>query len=256
MIILKNNNWIKVQFFLKRSFVISSIKTVVLVAEDPKQITTPCNPSPCGANTNCKEKSGAASCTCFQDYYGDPYVQCRPECVTSSDCPHTKDCYNNKCRDPCPGACGLYSECSVINHSPTCYCSEGYTGNPLTKCYPIMKDQISPCAQTPCGPYSNCKESNGHAICSCLPQYIGSPPACRPECMVNSECPPQKACFNKKCVDPCIDNCGINAECRVINHNAICSCQNNQIGDPFVRCIVEPSKHSFGSILHKGSFFN
>lgn len=193
-------------------------------------------------NTICKEKNGAASCTCISDYFGDPYVGCRPECVASSDCPHNKACYNNKCSDPCPGSCGILSECSVINHIPNCYCNEGFTGNPLTKCYPIVQSPISPCSKMPCGPYSNCKETNGIAVCSCLPQYIGTPPACRPECMVNSECPSNRACIRNSCKDPCEGICGEGAKCRTINHNAICSCPNNQVGDPFVKCYVEQSK--------------
>lgn len=105
-----------------------------------------------------------------------------------------------------------------------------------------MQDPIDPCARTPCGPYSNCKELNGHAVCSCVPGMIGSPPACRPECMINSECSSDRACINSKCVSPCVGKCAQNAECRVINHNAICSCYNNYVGDPFVNCYVDKSK--------------
>lgn len=99
----------------------------------------------------------------------------------------------------------------------------------------------------PCGPYSNCKESNGHAICSCLPGMIGAVPACRPECMINSECPSNMACINTKCVNPCEGKCGRNAECRVINHNAICTCPDFYSGDAFVNCNVVPSKNSVDS---------
>ena len=81
---------------------------------------------------------------------------------------------------------------------------------------------------------------NGHEACSCLPGYIGPPPNCRPECVINSECPSNKACINFKCGDPCIGACGISAKCDVANHNAICSCPYNLIGDPFVRCYDKP----------------
>lgn len=40
------------------------------------------------------------------------YEGCRPECVLSSDCPSDKACIRNKCKDPCPGVCGLNAECS------------------------------------------------------------------------------------------------------------------------------------------------
>lgn len=101
------------------------------VLDEPK---TPCTPSPCGANAICKERNGAGSCSCVPEYHGDPYIECRPECVMNSDCPRNRACINNKCVDPCPGTCGLNAECRVVNHSPTCTCVPGYIGNPLNAC--------------------------------------------------------------------------------------------------------------------------
>lgn len=95
---------------------------------------TPCDPSPCGANAQCKERNGAGSCACLPEYFGDPYSGCRPECVTNSDCDRSRACVNNKCVDPCPGTCGLNAECRVINHAPSCSCISGYTGEPLSAC--------------------------------------------------------------------------------------------------------------------------
>lgn len=105
---------------------------LVVPTEGPKM---PCNPSPCGANAICRERNGAGSCICLPEYFGDPYTACRPECVTNSDCDRSKACVSNKCRDPCPGTCGLNAECSVINHTPSCTCLPGYTGNPITACH-------------------------------------------------------------------------------------------------------------------------
>lgn len=101
----------------------------------------PCHPSPCGLNAICTERSGAGSCTCPPEFVGDPYVSCRPECVQNSDCPHSKACINNKCKNPCTGACGLNAECQVFNHQPTCSCVTGYTGDPLNSCHiPIISE--------------------------------------------------------------------------------------------------------------------
>ncbi len=77
------------------------------------------------------------SCTCIPEYFGDPYVGCQPECVTNNDCAHDKACINNKCKDPCPGVCGLNAICKTINHNPTCTCYEGYSGNPFVACKEI-----------------------------------------------------------------------------------------------------------------------
>lgn len=99
---------------------------------------------------------------------------------------------------------------------------------------------VNPCVPSPCGPNSQCREVNGQAVCSCLPNYSGSPPGCRPECVVSSECPQDKACVNQKCVDPCPGVCGQNANCRVNNHSPICTCAPGYTGDPFSRCYTIP----------------
>lgn len=104
-----------------------------VLLEEP---TTPCIPSPCGTNAICKEQNGAGSCTCLPDYVGNPYEGCRPECILNSDCAANLACIQSKCRDPCPGTCGLNAECRVVNHLAACTCSQGYIGNPFSFCNP------------------------------------------------------------------------------------------------------------------------
>lgn len=226
---------------------------------------SPCIPSPCGVNAECREQNGAGACVCSADYIGNPYEGCRPECVLNSDCPSNKACLKNKCQDPCPGTCGQNADCQVINHLPSCTCRPGYTGDPFNYCnlppernncfqcfffnlinelsilapVPLPKN---PCNPSPCGPNSQCREVNEQAVCSCLPTFIGSPPGCRPECTVSSECPLDKACINQKCSDPCPGVCGLNAKCAIVNHSPICSCQTGHTGDPFTRCYPIPRK--------------
>lgn len=210
------------------------------------EVSTPCTPSPCGANAICREQNGAGSCSCLPDYIGNPYEGCRPECTINSDCPTNRACIRNKCQDPCPGTCGPNALCQVINHLPTCTCIESYTGNPFSVCTVIIETITekprNPCFPSPCGPNSQCRVNNEQAVCTCLPNYVGSPPGCRPECVVNSECPREKACIQQKCSDPCPGVCGFNANCVVINHSPICSCKESFTGDPFTRCIPLPSK--------------
>ncbi|XP_065203536.1 neurogenic locus notch homolog protein 1-like [Planococcus citri] len=202
-----------------------------------------CNPSPCGSNAVCKERNGAGSCQCLPGYSGDPHICCKPECVLNSECPDDKTCVDNKCINPCPGVCGTNAKCWVINHTPSCSCTTGYTGNPLVACHPTPTptpyQPTDPCIPTPCGPYSVCRQIDSHAACACQKNYIGSPPNCRLECTVNSECLQNKACIEQKCTDPCPGHCGQNARCQVVNHSPICSCPSGYTGDPFVRCIVE-----------------
>lgn len=215
------------------------------VQEEPPR--NPCQPSPCGPNSQCREVNGQAVCSCLPEYVGSP-PGCRPECVVSTECASNKACINQKCADPCPGTCGLNANCQVVNHSPICSCIPRYTGDPFTRCYPIPPPPPpeiepvpqNPCVPSPCGPNSECREIGGNPSCSCLPTYIGSPPNCRPECTVNPECPSNLACITQKCRDPCPGSCGTNARCNVINHTPICSCIEGYTGDPFSYCNPKP----------------
>ena len=89
------------------------------------------------------------------------------------------------------------------------------------------------------------------AVCACIPDYFGDPYSeCKPECTIDPECPFDRACDRLKCVDPCPGTCGLNAECRVVNHNPLCACLQGYTGDPLRQCNkVIPSKY-----LIKGLF--
>lgn len=108
--------------------------TLVATVEE----TNPCQPSPCGPYSQCREVNKQAICSCLPTYIGSP-PSCRPECTTSSECAYDKACVNQKCVDPCPGTCGINAKCQVINHSPICSCLPGNTGDPFTRCYAIPR---------------------------------------------------------------------------------------------------------------------
>jgi hypothetical protein len=212
--------------------------------EEP--IIDPCQPSPCGPYSQCRKINNVAVCSCMTNYIGSP-PNCRPECMHSSDCNADKSCISQKCRDPCHGTCGINARCQVVNHNPICSCSPSYTGDPFIRCIqkedrPAIEDYSDPCVPSPCGPNSQCRHIDGQGVCSCLSDYLGSPPNCRPECVLNHECPSSLTCKNMKCQDPCPGLCGTNAICLVVNHYAICQCQNQYTGDPFSQCTPIPSK--------------
>ena len=102
-----------------------------------------------------------------------------------------------------------------------------------------VKVQRDPCVPSPCGPNSQCLSSNDKPACSCLPGYINSPPNCRPECLINPDCPTTQACVNNKCVDPCPGSCGINSQCNIISHAVTCACLAGYTGNPFVECSIQ-----------------
>lgn len=98
-----------------------------------------CQPSPCGANADCND----GVCTCGTNYFGNPYLSCRPECTINSDCAPHLTCVNNKCINPCNNLCGQGALCEVYNHIPMCSCPTNTTGNAFFSCSPILSKSIS-----------------------------------------------------------------------------------------------------------------
>lgn len=81
-------------------------------------------------------------------------------------------------------------------------------------------------------------------ICTCLPEYQGDPYiSCRPECIINDECPRNKACINYKCKDPCPGTCGQTAICEVYNHIPMCRCPEGMSGNAFIECRPNQSNY-------------
>lgn len=117
---------------------------------------------------------------------------------------------------------------------------------------PPTTERPPSCTPSPCGPHSRCQLLASGPACSCLPGYVGSPPACRPECTINTECPASLACVRQKCEDPCPGSCGVDASCHVLNHVAVCVCNEGFTGDPFARClrIVEGTIIIFQFLLY------
>lgn len=102
----------------------------------PLEPIEPCNPSPCGPNSQCRVIGTTAVCSCLPNYTGRA-PHCRPECTTNSECSGNLACINERCKDPCPGSCGSYTTCIVTNHRPICRCYDQYTGDPFSACSPI-----------------------------------------------------------------------------------------------------------------------
>eukprot|EP00095_Tigriopus_kingsejongensis_P012598 maker-scaffold642_size120736-snap-gene-0.27 protein:Tk12598 transcript:maker-scaffold642_size120736-snap-gene-0.27-mRNA-1 annotation:"GH13743" len=258
------------------------------VEETPKDA---CQPSPCGSKANCNiNDENQAICSCWEGYFGNPLTGCLPECQTDQDCPSDQSCNNLKCQDPCPGFCGIGASCEVEQHKPTCRCREGYKGDPYRQCVvdrvpkppirPLPQCQrnqdcpsfkvcddgncVDPCPER-CGlnadcrvqnhqvqcfcqpgfkgdPYYQCIVRGNREVCSCQPGYFGGPPNCRPECVIQEDCPYDHHCLRGQCVDPCVNNCGEGAQCQVVKHKPMCSCPDGSTGNPYKRCqiIVRP----------------
>ncbi|KAF0311013.1 Neurogenic locus notch 3 [Amphibalanus amphitrite] len=167
----------------------------------------PCVPSPCGPNTECSiDNRGIGVCRCLPGYFPKPdtITGCGPQCTSASECGSGYNCVNNKC---------VRSGASVTAADP---CSLGL-----------------------CGLNANCDNVGGRAVCSCPAGYSGNPlvQCNKGECTEDSQCGASLACIGVNCVDPCAEvQCGLNANCKVIQHRAICSCPRGYGGDPFVSC--------------------
>lgn len=219
------------------------VQCLPLPPPPPRVVSDPCQLSPCGPNAQCRNINGQAVCSCLPQFVGVP-PSCRPECISNEECPLHLACLQQRCSDPCPGACGQNAECRVLNHSPNCRCISSYTGNPFIVCHPqppppLTHDVVDPCKPSPCGPNSECRNVGNNAQCNCLVGFMGIPPNCRPECASSADCPTNLACFNQKCRDPCPGVCGNNAECYVINHTPMCVCLKGYTGNPFINCDVQ-----------------
>lgn len=176
--------------------------------EEPRIPQDPCSPSPCGPNSQCREINGVASCGCLLGYVGAP-PNCRPECIIDQDCASDRSCRQMKCTDPCQGLCGVNAHCRTVAHSPNCYCNKGYIGDAFNGChFPPAQEEpkvniihIDPCNPSPCGSNAVCTARNGAGSCKCIDLHFGDPyTGCRPECVVNADCPQNKACTRNKCV--------------------------------------------------------
>ena len=64
-------------------------------------------------------------------------------------------------------------------------------------------------------------------------------------CANNQECPDHAACRNRLCINPCAyDNpCAPNANCRVVNHEPVCTCPDGFIGSPETSCELRKILH-------------
>lgn len=86
-----------------------------------------------------------------------------------------------------------------------------------------------PCNPSPCGPNAQC--NNG--VCTCLAEYQGDPYlGCRPECVLNTDCPLTQTCLRNKCVDPCI----LVIKMQFATYTIMCTCPAGMTSNAFVFC--------------------
>lgn len=122
---------------------------------------------------------------------------CIPGCRSNNECPKSETCIERKCQSPC----------ELVNA---------------------------------CGTNALCKVANHRKVCFCPDgfQEDTSKNCVRYECQINEDCESNKKCINGSCKNPCLDAgvCGLNAQCKVVEREAQCSCPPNYIGNALVEC--------------------
>lgn len=201
-------------------------------------------------------------CVCPSGYISSGSGTCKTipaitdvACTADSQCPSDRACINGICINPCD--CGPNAECHIKNHKPVCSCIPGYEGNPNLECVAAGCKSDSDCSGqhmcrnhacvpacapdgTSCGTSANCYGIQHRAVCECPPGLVGNPQvACSlVTCKSDSDCPSDRSCINKKCVNPCAQSkeCVEPAICVPLNHKADCACPPGYLGSVATGC--------------------
>lgn len=87
-----------------------------------------------------------------------------------------------QCSDLCDedDACGLNSDCTMVNHRRQCSCPPGFTGNAETECYRVP---------------TTCQKNN-----DCPAGFLCKAGVCAPACSGDSECALNEKCVGGSCI--------------------------------------------------------
>lgn len=236
----------------------------------------PCTTHLCGRGAECFVQSHFPQCRCPLGTQGNPQVACiTGVCQYNEDCADHEACdrLNRICRPVCDsGVCANTAICTGRRHQPECTCPAGNTGDPYVQCslipLPIPVEPecrndadcpsqlacINAHCQNPCSQPDVCSLDQQcrildtlplrTIICQCLPDTIvDANGRCRniiqiqPACTIDPDCPDSDKCIRGECVPACrFDQCGINALCSPINHQAVCTCASGYTGNPHREC--------------------
>lgn len=210
----------------------------------------------CGDNALCQPVLHKPRCSCPECHTGTPEISCQPDpkceathphpsvpilCTSDDNCPSTMACFTGNCRNPCLMSilkCDLNKKCEVRHHKPMCVCKNGFSVSDSGElsCAPdslecSFNDQctsnlacikgkcVSPCSSLTCPVEKICEVINHRPVCLCTKD-------CNPSltiCLRDNGCPPQQACSNFRCVDPCLNTtCPQDAPCFVEDHKPVC----------------------------------
>lgn len=196
----------------------------------------PCDPNPCGPNSECVEKDEAIGphCKCNPKFYDFP-PNCREGCESHDDCASDEFCKTreNRCVKICDSSqCGENAKCRPDKErlKSFCSCLDGFIPEKNVGCREKTADDFEPpidfikeivtdpCGEK-CGRNAYCGSDNE---CVCTQGYEGDP---------HKQC---KLITTSTTLDICNPNpCGPYSMCNVIEDNLNCSCVDGFGTAPF-----------------------
>lgn len=217
----------------------------------------------CGKCAICRVINHGAQCNCPNNYLGNPLTGCTQparlcdgscecdeagfcikQCVTESDCSCGESCSSGKCRTKCT-ATNMCAKGQICSRG-TCIAGCRSNSDCVNDKACVNKKCQNPCGRGVCGKNAICRSSDHRAVCLCPDGFRGDAKrGCTSyECSIDEDCEPNKRCDSSgACRNPCLEQgaCGGNAQCRVINRKAQCSCPPDYIGNPRVECKISRS---------------
>ena len=148
------------------------------------------------------------------------------ECRRNEDCRISEVCHTGTCINACLVLkCAPYATCQTTVHDIQCTCISGFTGDGRVAC--------NRCKFLLKGGFLN------HLLKMLVPLVPpDSVEAVSVGCASNDDCPDHAACQNRACINPCAleSPCAPNAICKVLTHEAVCTCPDEYIGSPLTDC--------------------
>ena len=203
-------------------------------------------------------------------------------CTRDNDCHAGQACNAvGSCQNPCDFkniACEQGKRCEARRHRPVCVCKHGFVINDVGELVcgptPIECRVDDDCAsnlactsgrcQNPCAVRNPCLTSNKTCqvldhkpICICAADCEASVSIC----LRDRGCPPNLACINFQCANPCQNfTCNDNRPCYVEEHKAVCKfCPPGFTVDPQYGCIkgifvTSNGRNSYSAFCHSITF--
>ena len=186
---------------------------------------------------------------------------CKSPCGATSVCPPNEHCVANLHKASCQCKNKL-----VINSAGELTCPGRQDNRPDNTCQSddscpphlacVNKICQTPCHHAACPPGKTCHVLNHKALCMCGRECESSVSIC----LKDRGCPPDQACINYKCQDPCAGlSCPGNTPCVVEDHKPVCKfCPPGFVADPNYGCLggtIEQKQRKTKTKINQ-SFFN